>query len=369
MPNIINEKNLFTKEITLSLKGIAILLLLFHHLFYNADFVQVQKINFLFIPYSAIQPIAIMSRICVWIFAFLSAYGLSCQYCSLKYNNFQFIIKRWIALLSAFWIPYLVVFVGYYITVGNPISYVYKYNYLALTFDFLGVADFFKTPMIVGVWWYMCFAQILILLIPILNYICQKFGWYAFPLAFLVLQYLPEGITSSFGGIYSEYFLVIVLAALCANYNFFDKILIRKREHLQNIIELFIEILILISCIIFTYKLSGIDIWHLSGLFSSFAVLALCIIIGKWGQFKLIKKIFIFLGKHSGNMFMVHTFIYIYIPKLIFKSGYAIINYFSLVILSIIASILIEFLKKILHYDILIQKIIRKGVCLGGVLE
>lgn len=41
MPNIINEKNLFTKEITLSLKGIAILLLLFHHLFYNADFVQV----------------------------------------------------------------------------------------------------------------------------------------------------------------------------------------------------------------------------------------------------------------------------------------------------------------------------------------
>lgn len=104
------------------------------------------------------------------------------------------------------------------------------------------------------------------------------------------------------------------------------------------------------------------------GLFSSFAVLALCIIIGKWGQFKLI-KIFIFLGKHSGNMFMLHTFIYIYMPKLIFKSGYAIIDYFSLVILSIIASILIEFLKKILHYDILIQKIIQKGVCLGGVLE
>lgn len=115
--------------------------------------------------------------------------------------------------------------------------------------------------------------------------------------------------------------------------------------------------------------MSGIDVWHLSGLFSSFAVLALCIIIGKWGQFKLIKKYLFFLGKHSGNMFMLHTFIYIYMPKLIFKSGYAIIDYFSLVILSIIASILIEFLKKILHYDILIQKIIQKGVCLGGVLE
>ena len=40
-------------------------------------------------------------------------------------------------------------------------SLIYE-NIVHMFLDFMGWADFFGTPTLTGVWWYMCFAQILI---------------------------------------------------------------------------------------------------------------------------------------------------------------------------------------------------------------
>ena len=70
----------FTKEDTARAKGVGILLLMFHHLFYNPNFIENHGMEFWLIPKNVIQPIAVVARVCVWIFVFLSVYGLTIQY-------------------------------------------------------------------------------------------------------------------------------------------------------------------------------------------------------------------------------------------------------------------------------------------------
>lgn len=70
----------FSKNDTARVKGIAILMLLFHHLFYNPKLIEQREIVFHFVPQEKITAVAIGARICVWIFVFLSAYGLASQY-------------------------------------------------------------------------------------------------------------------------------------------------------------------------------------------------------------------------------------------------------------------------------------------------
>ena len=71
---------MFDKFQSLKAKGIAICLLLFHHLFYSADRIAANGVVFRFLEQEQVMSLATGARICVWIFAFLSAYGLTKQY-------------------------------------------------------------------------------------------------------------------------------------------------------------------------------------------------------------------------------------------------------------------------------------------------
>ena len=103
------------------MKGVAILLLLFHHLFYNQEKSIARGMEFSMIPYRYIQIAAVSARICVWMFVFLSAYGLVYQYRKHKEEQtaLQFIIKHWFSLMKGYWFVYLCVFVGNFFAAGN----------------------------------------------------------------------------------------------------------------------------------------------------------------------------------------------------------------------------------------------------------
>lgn len=362
------EKNLFSKNETLRIKGVAILLLLFHHLFYSPKHIAASGIQLMIVPVDILQPIAVMARICVWIFAFLSAYGLSCQYMESKYNNIQFVIKRWISLLSTFWIPYFIVFITYGIVVGNPML-VYENSWCKAVLDFIGCADFFGTPMILGAYWYICFALILILLIPFFNFICKIGGGYSFVLTFFIMQYMSDGIVSPFGGKYINYFLAIMLAVLCANYRLFDKILVKKNSKIFCIFECLILTIISLILIYINYKLTGIDIWNIRGLIYSITVLVLCVLISKYYKFRWLTPILTFLGIHSGNIFMVHVFFYTYMPRLVYWSKNAFVSYCCLLLLSVITSIFIETIKKVIHYNIFVQNLTQRFLTMTKLLQ
>lgn len=76
----IEKKNLFTTKDTLKIKGIAIIMLIVHHMFLADNSYEINTIKYFIVSQYYIQKLAIAARICVWIFVFLSAYGLAYKY-------------------------------------------------------------------------------------------------------------------------------------------------------------------------------------------------------------------------------------------------------------------------------------------------
>lgn len=350
---------IFSKDETAKIKGIAILLLLFHHLFYNLDHVEKSQMQFLFFDPADIQPFAIAARICVWVFVFLSAYGLTCSYMSSMSNKkgkLQFIILKWLSLMKTYWFVFIIVLLLFSLTIRNPYPY-YENSAPRLILDFLGWSDFFGTPMLSAVWWYMCLAQILVVLIPAAFVLCDKLGWSSYIVVFLVLQYLPEGISSQYGGKYSNYFLVIILAVLCAKKQVFNRILQKSTSKSKNLLEFIVAFGMIILLLYFKLKFTDMDKWQLNSVISSIAAFLICYVGSKYCTGKFITFILKFLGKHSGNIFMFHASVYTFWPQLVYWSKNAIISYLTLLIISILFSIVIEYIKKVIHYNELFSHI------------
>lgn len=348
---------MFSKHETAKVKGIAILLLLFHHMFYNVERVQNSGMQFVFLEPDIIQPIAVSARICVWLFIFVSAYGLTYQYTNRKEENaLSFIIKRWIALMKTYWIVYVIVFVMYWIVKGNVIE-LYENSPIRIVLDFMGWSDFFGSKMILGVWWYMCFAQILIAFIPFVCCFCEKLGWSSCIVVFVALQYLPDGIKSANGGRYSNYFLVVTVAVLCVQNKIFDKILKKSHSSMKQGIGLMITLFTIVVLLMLKLRLTDIDDWQINSFISAIVTFLICFVTSKYCTNRILTKILCFLGKHSGNMFMLHAFFYTFLPEIIYFSKSAIISYLTLLAVSLGFSVILEMIKKVIGYNEGFQKL------------
>ena len=350
---------MFDKRQSLKVKGVAILMLVFHHLFYNPKLVQQSGMKFLFFPYEWGQLVAVAARICVWIFVFLSAYGLEYQYQAHKNeeSTLQFIIKRWISLMKNFWIVFIVAMIIYAVKLGNPLA-AYGYHLYRCFLDFMGWSDFFHFQTMSAVWWYMCFAQILIIVIPLLDIVCEKFGLAAFLIAFIALQYLPAGIYSEYGGRYTIYLMSAMLGVYCAKTGFLNRIL--SREGKFKIVKAVVLFTVSVGLIVMKHCIKPKDEWLLTTLISAVAAFLIVILVSKYFTNAIVEKILIFLGKHSGNIFMMHKLIYIYATRCIIFSHIAVICYILLVAASIVFSICIEFVKKKIHYNEFFDKVTKR---------
>lgn len=72
-------------------------------------------------------------------------------------------------------------------------------------------------------------------------------------------------------------------------------------------------------------------------------------------------EILLFLGKHSMNIFLIHTFIRQYFWKdYAYSSGHFVINILAVILPSIVISIVLEWLKKVTGYNRLVQNICTK---------
>lgn len=91
-----------------------------------------------------------------------------------------------------------------------------------------------------------------------------------------------------------------------------------------------------------------------------FIILIICVIVNRVKN-KNFENIFSFLGKHSTNIFLMHTFIYYYYAKnFIYAPSKFILIFFLLLFCSIICSQFINLIKKIIKYDSIIDTIIDK---------
>lgn len=200
-----------------------------------------------------------------------------------------------------------------------------------------------------NVWWYMCLAQVILLIIPLICEMAKRWGKISFPLLFILVQFINmAGVSSVFGGEYINYFFMVIFGVLFARYNIMEKISATR----FTVLEFFLLIIVICTGMYLNRNLGEIDLWKISKLMLSISTLGICIFTYKinvkgGGVFG---KLLIFLGKYSGNMFLVHTFLFDkqYKPELVYWSHNVVLSWLSCIVLSLVISIMIEFIKKLL---------------------
>lgn len=206
-------------------KGVAILMMLFHHLFRNGlDICERFEIVYFPFPEKNIRNIASVFKICVAIFTFVSGYGLFLDYNKNSITSERWILKRLIKLLSGFWVIVIFSWIICQFLDGRFLSCYFYDGFIKgfayIVIEFFGISQVFGTPKFVTEWWYMSAAVTFILLIPLIYYAKSKI--------YLLLLYIiifPRilGIGYQGGmGIYSFVF-VFVLGAFCAKYDIVNR--------------------------------------------------------------------------------------------------------------------------------------------------
>lgn len=337
----VQTKQSFEKSDTLVVKGVAILLLLFYHLFESQELLVSMEVNYS--PFS--QDIFLMvsgfGNICVAIFAFLSAYGITKGLMlresteDISYSDMlREACGRCLRLIGNFVIMYVSVNLLWFRHFDYAMLYGkgWQGGMLAMI-DMLGLAQLLNTPTLNMTWWYMELAILIIFLVPVIYPLVRKAGKYLLFPALLLPTVFQMGADTE------RYFFVVLFGAVAAHEGWFEKFFSNKRRKVWKLaagaVLLFLSVLIRQNYMVHTYFLWILDA-PVALLVSWFVAEFLAGIPG-------ITQVLRFLGKHSMNIFFVHTFFYMSLfRQFIYSFRYASLIFLVLVGVSLGYSVVLE---------------------------
>lgn len=359
------EKGL-TKADSFCLKGIAIIMLLFYHL-YREDYLF-QKFNTSFYPFSEdiVTSIVVMFKMCVSIFAFISGYGLLTSFKEKTINRKEVLkwnIERIIKTMSGFWIIYIVVFITTTIIDFYPYEVYFSEATTAaplyIVLDFLGLSNLFGTPSMLFAWWYMSAAIVFIILVPVIYLLARKTGY--LPIAFIIIM-LPRVLNIGYPGGSSLYTFILpmIFGMIFADYDIFKKITnILANKKINYIIMFALLSLVIVYYYLFFNNVSKETQWEL--VFGIFPVFIICFCRFFVIRIPGINKVLMFLGKYSMNIYLIHNFYrHIYLKKFLFSFKNFLLIFLVLMFISLVTALLIELFKKLIKYNSIISKISKK---------
>ena len=327
------------------LKGIALLLLLCHHCFESGQPYD----DVILFGHPVVQNIGEFSKLCVTIFVFLSGYGLTIQAIAKSGigNVFNFYRRRYVKLMINYWLIWLL-FVPLGIIVYNrtfPIVYGEHYVWAAF-WDFFGLhqavmgSSWGYNPT----WWFYSCIIMLYILYPII----WKFRkWWIVMIPFSIMfpiaaQFIPLFESSGCALYLLAFICGMILAYL-------------KPEMggvgLSGII--LISSFFLIACLVRFYMHS--IMWD-----SAITVLGVILYVNVLMPC-FIHRSLAFIGKHSYNIFLFHTFIFkYYFQEYIYWSRNPLLIYSTLFTVCLLISIGIEKVKILSHINNLQSKLVGK---------
>ena len=368
------DKITFSKKDTLVVKGVAIIIMLFHHCFTSADRYAGYDIVFSSIGEALTVEIASFFKICVAIFVFISGYGISISLSKIQSNDFagykKQLAKRYFSLMTVFWFIYILGLISAAIIKPSMLS-VYKkpfwLNCVLLAFlDFMGVSELFGTPTLIGTWWYMSLAILIVAIMPLLYRLYKKFGCLPIlMLTFLVCNIVHRAYDDNVINFdMVRWIFTLELGMICADKDLLARIkvfhIVKKSKVWDYIIKFIVMTAGLVLCFFFRQR----SVWAIGyicdGLVSAYVVLYCYVILC---DIPILNKVLGFLGKHSYNIFLSHTFLRGYFLKdFIYGFKYPLVIFIVLLALSVILSLAIDLLKKYSGYDKLTGKLM-KAVC------
>lgn len=296
-----SENKYFSKQVTMVMKGGAVLFMLIHHLFSCfPDFVEKYKVSTSVISLNTLMAFSTFGKICVAVFVFLSAYGMSVSFNHCKKEEQEAcVLRRYKKLASSFFFVYLLSILTCFLREDRLSVYAGEGTKKGIFYgilDALGVSHLFGTPTYNETWWYMSVAILLIFLMPVLVKLYENLGISVVVLgAFLTnLGIAPTTFT--------VYLFPAILGVFMAKSSCIEKIgnMCRKKRIVFCGIN---AILILMLCYIRIFW--GFDTW-VDGPIAALSAAEGFVLIDLFGmRFSILA----FLGKYSMNIFLIHTLI------------------------------------------------------------
>ncbi len=358
-------KREFTKDDTLAVKGLAVLSLLFYHLFEHYERVSTMNVDYSPFSIDTFLLISGFGNICVAVFAFLSAYGITKGIMNMDCRNavensvgtmklaYKNACGRYIKLTANF----IAMFAGVNLLWFTKFNYtkLYGIGWQGVLYGFIdtiGLAGMFKTPTINETWWYMELAVIIIFTVPLLYFVAKKMGNYTIILAVL----LPVVVDLTFD--IKRYYFVIVLGVLAATKQWFEKLFEIKLnvawQALAGLVLLVGFVLFRQNYVVYNEFAYLVDA-PIALFFSWFGARLLAVI-------PVVGNVLKFLGKHSMNIYFVHTFFYMAIyQEFIYSFKYAGVIFVVLVAVSLAYSVVLEVVKRFLGFNKLTKWLVDKA--------
>ena len=341
----------FEKDDTKIMKAVAIILMLYHHLFafpdrINYNYISLFKYNDKTISFF----IGDFGKICVAIFLFLGGYG---TYCIYKNNTNELIKKKLKSLYKCF----LRVFI---ITI--PISVLLHDKQIVLEFkEFLYNITGWSTTYN-GEWWFIMPYVFLIIMSPILIKIINKYTKNMY-LSFIVLviyqvlliNYYPKllalpvfdkyRLTNIYVNTTRTLYLLstYVCGMLFAKYKLLDKVKVKlASKFIYTIISIIvIGIIFILRRLLWPYDIDLI--------FAPLFIISMTIILSN-SIFNILNKVLLKIGKESTNIWLIHSFFcYHWCQKFIFMPKFSILIFLTLLVISYISSIMINNIYKFIE--------------------
>ena len=326
-----------SKDDTSILKGLSLLLLLFHHLFYEANGLY----NGITIGNTdIICEAGKIGKVCVALFVFLSGYGLTRSCRNKDISPIEFYKKRFAKLFPTFWLIWLI-----FVPIGifffdRTLESVYTNNIITKSIaDFMGLAYAFEFYGYNATWWFMSCIIMLYLLFP--------FIYRARNNHYATAAIMAVAVAISFfdiHGIYPirHYLMTFIAGMIFAQYNILQRISIERRW------EKAVLIVALIGCL---YIRSRLFLYAMN-----FDTIICILIIAVYACFgiknKKSRKVLDFIGQHSMNIFLFHTFIYLYyFQEPLYSLGNPLFIFTALLASSLIISVIIEKIKILCHIN------------------
>ena len=354
----------FSVKDTTRVKGVAILFLYAYHCFSTKDRLAGYPVDFYPFSKEFVMCLSDAMNICVGMFTFLSVYGLTVSYKKLNENleiskkqYIESMIKRCTKLMMNFWVVFLV-FQILHSFFRNGYGYGNTKIDIAANFltDMFGFTYILSTPRLCGAWWYMGLAVFVICIMPFCIDLYKKYGvLIVIPFVFIPLCYIQEATHMT------RWLLTIPLGIICADCGILERLKEASLPKIKNkTINKILKFIIMTVVFIIFIKLRESEFGKASGprylIDGTFSVFAIYYIYEFLVDIPCLGNILGFLGEHSLNMFLTHTFIrWIWFRDFTYSLKYAIVIYGFLLVVTIPISMAIELLKKVLHYPKLIQ--------------
>ena len=331
-----------SKQDTCAIKGIAICAMLIHHLYCYPGFPMRHDI----VPYTGLLKwLGELGKVCVSLFLFCSGYGLSKQYKSISSikQSILFVFKRFVKFYTNYWTVFvLFIPIGVFVFLipfsphdGNLLNQV--------ILDFLGLLGYDSYNI---TWWFNQVIILFYLFFPILYALIHKFTLLVLLTGILLMRFGGH-LTGNYNDMFVWQF-PFILGIFWEAYE--SKMLVlRISEFFNNhqLLFVFISVLILVICVLF--RMNSI-IPHWSGIRLD-AFLSCAIVLIVVSALRYLPSIFGglgFLGKHSVNVYLIHSFFNGYWNPIWLHTHNSMrygLNFIVLISLCVLISLLLEWLK------------------------